>query len=243
MVAYDLAASLKEFRAEVNQVWPGRDKASDGWIGDTSHKARPSDHNPDGSRPTPLVRAFDVDKDGPKSLQIGEVIAEHLRASKDSRIKYVIWNGRMFASYARAGRKAWQWGPYSGVNAHRAHVHLSVQAGSDGAAGGPWGLLALSRKPENPLTPAPRPAPAQEDDDMPLTPADAKLVADHIFDRTFLGKGTPLGDGTFWQWFRDIASSARLAASAAEEVKALREEVSDLTAKVEALQALPGREG
>ena len=45
-MAYTLAPSLVHARAEVNAGWPGRDKTSDGWIGDTAHQSTGSDHNP-----------------------------------------------------------------------------------------------------------------------------------------------------------------------------------------------------
>jgi hypothetical protein len=45
-----------------------------------------------------------------------------LRISKDRRIKYVISNRRIFSGEV----SPWTWRPYSGVNAHDKHVHISV---------------------------------------------------------------------------------------------------------------------
>lgn len=41
-----IAESLQQLLDQVNQMAPGRSKASDGAIGDTSHQSRRSDHNP-----------------------------------------------------------------------------------------------------------------------------------------------------------------------------------------------------
>lgn len=54
-------------------------------------------------------------------------VANQLRKSEDVRIKYVIFQGRMFSSYATSTHKAWKWRPYSGPNPHATHLHISVQ--------------------------------------------------------------------------------------------------------------------
>lgn len=126
-MAYALAPSLVAYRAEVNARYPNRDRTSDGWIGDAAHSARTSDHNP-GARN--LVHAYDLDEDldGDGTDRGAELawLAEHLRTTRDARVKYVIYEGRMFASYHSVNGPAWQWRPYSGVNAHRKHLHLSI---------------------------------------------------------------------------------------------------------------------
>ncbi len=53
-----LAANLAGLRREINAHWPHRDKKSDGWIGDSAHQGRKSDHNPDDRG---VVHAIDVD--------------------------------------------------------------------------------------------------------------------------------------------------------------------------------------
>jgi hypothetical protein len=55
-----LARSLETLRHQVDQLAPNRDKDSDGWIGDTSHQARKSEHNPDANG---VVRALDITND------------------------------------------------------------------------------------------------------------------------------------------------------------------------------------
>lgn len=136
-----VAHSLDDLLGEVNARWPRRPKASDGSLGDPAHAARVSDHNPDANG---VVRARDFtewDVGTPAgSDDVAEVVAETIRIRRDPRVKYVIWSGRIFASYATAKRKAWEWGPYTGPNGHFSHVHVSVLPGSQGDAEGPWGV-------------------------------------------------------------------------------------------------------
>lgn len=134
-----LAPSLVAFRNELNARYPNRDKASDGWIGDAAHSSRESDHNPDDDG---MVHALDLDEDtdgntadsGPEL----EWLSEHLRNSRDPRIKYVIYEGRIFAG--RNGPSPWVWRPYvGGSNLHTKHMHTSVtydEVGENSTA--PW---------------------------------------------------------------------------------------------------------
>lgn len=159
--SWRLARSLVQLRDEVNGRWPKRATTSDGALGDAAHSARRSDHNPDDKG---VVRAVDVtewDPDTPHddNDDVAEVIAETLRASRDPRIKYVIWRGRMFSSYGTSSRRAWEWGPYSGPNGHFQHVHVSVVADDRADGTAPWGISAT------PKPPAP-PPPAPVEDDM-----------------------------------------------------------------------------
>lgn len=141
-MAWKLSPALVRLRDEVNAAYPNRSKASDGSIGDTAHSARKSDHNPDGAG---WVRAIDMTEWDPGTPNVdgddvAEALAEFLRAKKDPRVKYVIWRGRMFASYATASRKAWTWGPYSGPNGHFKHCHVSVVADARGLDPKAWGF-------------------------------------------------------------------------------------------------------
>lgn len=166
-MSWQLAVSLQDLRTEINARWPGRDKTSDGSVGDTRHRATKSDHNPDGGG---IVRAIDIDRDGPRGVDIGTEIAAALKASQDGRIKYVIFRGRMFSSYPTGSYPAWTWRPYSGINAHMAHVHVSVRAGHVGGRGGPWGVGARPVTPPAPKPAPVRPAPVPEDDVMSKLP-------------------------------------------------------------------------
>ena len=117
-MAYRIAKALDVLRSQVNARWPTRSKASDGWIGDTSHSARKSDHNPNSAG---VVQALDITHD-PKSGCDAYKLAETLRIARDPRIKYVISNGRIFSSLVQP----WTWRPYSGANKHDKHTHISV---------------------------------------------------------------------------------------------------------------------
>lgn len=126
-MAWRLAKSLETLRGQVNAAHPKRSKASDGTIGDAAHSSRASDHNPNSAG---VVQAIDITHD-PASGCDAAKLAGALVASKDARIKYIIWNKRIVASYATGGAMPWAWRPYTGSNPHDKHVHVSV---SDDAA-------------------------------------------------------------------------------------------------------------
>lgn len=125
-MAWRVAKSLETLRTQINKAYPKRDKSSDGTIGDAAHASRSSDHNPwvkDGK--TGVVTGMDITND-PSGGPVSNDIAEALRASRDPRIKYIISNARICSG--DAGPSPWVWRKYSGSNAHRHHVHLSVKA-------------------------------------------------------------------------------------------------------------------
>lgn len=130
-MAARLAPCLVRLRGEINALWPARDKSSDGWIGDTAHSSRKSDHNPDAAG---IVRAIDVDEDGiPAWSVVNQII-------RDSRVAYVIYEGRIWENPAvYSGRGYWR--AYSGPNPHAHHFHVSSRRGAtwDGDTR-PWGL-------------------------------------------------------------------------------------------------------
>ncbi|WP_406046591.1 hypothetical protein [Kribbella sp. NBC_00889] len=121
---YYLAASLVALFREIDALWPQRDRGTDGWIGDASHQARESDHNPDWSAGG-VVRADDIDKDG---IDVPELLDA---LTGDARVEYVIHNRRMMRSYAKTidghTYKPWEWAPYYGDNPHTGHVHVSIK--------------------------------------------------------------------------------------------------------------------
>lgn len=133
-MAWYIAKSLEVLRAQLNQRAPNRSTISDGGIGDASHSARESDHNPTASG---QVCARDFTND-PAGGLAGQWLADTLVASRDPRIKYIIWNRRILDT--RPGFKPWTWQPYSGLNDHTHHVHVSVFAGTLGDDTRPWNL-------------------------------------------------------------------------------------------------------
>lgn len=167
MSNWRLAHSLETLRAEVNALYPSRDKSSDGTIGDTSHAASASDHNPNSEG---VVCAFDLDVDidgSDDSVVTPEFVAliEQLRAHPHPNVKYVIYNRRMFSAYAAHGVAPFTWRAYGGADPHTSHAHVSVGVGSDGhSAPGTYDDTTswLSSRPTIP--PSTKPAP--EDDDV-----------------------------------------------------------------------------
>ena len=101
---------------------PGRNKASDGSIGDPRHQSRASDHNPwvlDGNVGVVTARDFTHD---PRNGCDAQKIADSIVASRDPRVKYIIWNRQICNSKTQP----WTWRRYTGANPHNKHVHISV---------------------------------------------------------------------------------------------------------------------
>lgn len=120
MATWRLAKSLIKLREQLDTTRPNRSKASDGSIGDTAHSARKSDHNPNAQG---VVTAIDITHDPANDVD-GYVLSRQL--AKDRRTKYVIFNAEIYRSY----KPQLGWAKYTGANAHRAHVHVSVLAAS-----------------------------------------------------------------------------------------------------------------
>jgi len=123
-----LCAAGKQLREQIDDAFADRDRTSDGWIGDTRHAARPSDHNPDVNG---WVRAIDVDRDlsGKAKPDIMPDLADQIRLagkSGEKRIAYVIFDGRIASS-----RLNWRWRKYTGSNKHNHHCHISFTKKGD----------------------------------------------------------------------------------------------------------------
>jgi hypothetical protein len=131
-VSYFLAPSLVKLRNEVDRRHPNRDKSSDGWIGDPSHAARVSDHNPDGRG---MVHAIDVDSTGID-------VRTFLRAViGDPRTWYVIHDGTIWSrTYGFKARR------YTGSNPHTGHVHVSIRYTAEAEQPGGASWYANTRK-------------------------------------------------------------------------------------------------
>ena len=123
-----LCKAGQQLRLQVDDSYPDRDRTSDGWIGDTRHQARPSDHNPDAEG---IVRAIDIDRDlsGKAKPDLMPDLADQLRLCAkrgDKRISYIIFDSRIASS-----KKAWAWRPYTGINKHNHHCHISFTKKGD----------------------------------------------------------------------------------------------------------------
>jgi hypothetical protein len=145
-VQWRIAKSLETLRAQINAMAPGRNKASDGGIGDPEHASRKSDHNPwvDLRNNRGVVTARDFTHD-PKGGCDAGVLAEQIRAAKDPRVKYIIWNRQIASSSPIGSAPPWAWRPYTGKNPHNHHVHISVQPeGSKYDSEAPWAINKLT---------------------------------------------------------------------------------------------------
>lgn len=118
---WHLAPCLVALIEESDRLFPSRSIASDGSIGDQAHASRDSDHNPANG----WVCAVDVTDDKAHGCN-ADLLARHIVACRDPRVKYVIWNRTIAKSYPNRGLPAWTPQPYTGVNAHEKHTHVSV---------------------------------------------------------------------------------------------------------------------
>jgi hypothetical protein len=134
------AHSLNVLLGQLNTLAPNRNKATDGWIGDADHQNRNSDHNPWYPPPNGgIVTARDFTHD-PTHLN-GQWVADTLVAHRDPRIKYIIWNRRIWTPGAG-------WRNYTGPNPHTSHVHLSVVASPANDSTTPWAGFSPAAPPE-----------------------------------------------------------------------------------------------
>ncbi len=150
-MSWRVAGSLETLRDQVNAAWPGRDKASDGTIGDAAHQAQVSDHNPDAAG---VVRALDITHDPASGCDI-DALSDALVASRDPRISYVIANDLITGP-----DYGWQWTDYDGSDPHTGHLHLSVVGDSRADDRRPWQIGV---------------------DDVALSPDDLKQIAQNLY--------------------------------------------------------------
>jgi hypothetical protein len=147
-MGWRLAKSLQRLESEIESKYPGTTVWS---IGDQSHQAGYSDHNPNGSD---VVCAIDVKGDGGMSLK---GFVDHLLEAPHANLRYVIYNRKIYQR-----KNAFRAQDYNGVNAHATHVHVSVGNGPDGRSTSgydstePWHIdLGATPKPSTPAAPKP----------------------------------------------------------------------------------------
>lgn len=123
------APAAKALLTQANERWPGRNRASDGSIGDAAHSSRTSDHNP---RPDGVVMATDVTHDPSGGPDIHAEV-RRIAARRDPRVKYIISAGQIWST----ARAAEGWRTYTGANGHHQHAHVSIAAGHENDTS-PW---------------------------------------------------------------------------------------------------------
>src|SRR5690349_415760 len=120
--AYYPAPALVVLRDECDKEHPGRDKRSDGWIGDTSHKQSGMPEN-GGSKHNPnrrgVVDARDFDS---TDLDVARFVA---CAIKHPSTRNVIYN-RKIRSKGYAGGLAVAH-DYHGPSPHTEHIHVDIE--------------------------------------------------------------------------------------------------------------------
>lgn len=133
-MTWHLAPCLDTLRKQVNEAYPGRDKTSDGTIGDAAHSARDSDHNPDADD---VVCAIDLTDDETAPGMDADTLADQVMTEQMAlpadrrRITYVINDGIIRRTYDRPATstrpflKAGTPETYTGPNAHLKHAHFS----------------------------------------------------------------------------------------------------------------------
>lgn len=115
-----LCAAGVQLRDQVDTWFPDRcTKSPEGWLGDSRHSTRKSDHNPDADG---WVRAIDINSRLESSDSLAPYLADQIRiaAKSDPRISYVIYNSKIASS-----KLGWRWRKYTGINPHKRHLHCS----------------------------------------------------------------------------------------------------------------------
>lgn len=131
-----LVAAGVVLRNQVNGRFPGRDRRSDGWVGDAAHSARRSDHNPDKNG---WVHALDIDENMGKGKwrngRAARLLADQLRqyAASDlpgaDRIKYIVHERKLASGTYKASW--WKWRPGNWGHDHHIHISFTSKAQKD----------------------------------------------------------------------------------------------------------------
>jgi phosphoribulokinase len=150
-----LVAAGVTLRDQVNKKWPNRDKRSDGWVGDSAHQARKSDHNPDKDG---WVHAIDIDENmgsgqgrkGSTAKEFADQLIKYAREGKDrGRLKYVVYEDKIASgTYPNT---FWTWRGSGYGHQHHIHVSFTDKAERDGS---PFDLTIFSDNNEKPNTPS-----------------------------------------------------------------------------------------
>ncbi len=128
LIPWYTAPSLVALRREVDTLWPGRSRLSDGSIGDNRHGRTINSHNPVGAANGPragtrgAVHALDITSSG---VDVSRLLSAVIG---DSRVWYVIHDSTIWSRTT-----AWSARPYSG-DPHTTHIHINLREDSQSAA-------------------------------------------------------------------------------------------------------------
>jgi peptidoglycan hydrolase-like protein with peptidoglycan-binding domain len=128
LFAWHLSPSLAALRTEINTRWPGRDRSSDGAIGDVRHQSRSNSHNPAGHPGGPAfgtrgaVHALDITAQG---IDVQRVLRAVIG---DPRVWYVIHDRRIWSRTTGWAPRAYRGDP------HTTHLHINLREDSQAAA-------------------------------------------------------------------------------------------------------------
>jgi Putative peptidoglycan binding domain len=159
---------LLEGRSQLNNRFPNRAKNAEGTIGDTSHQASASSHNPDLTGSPEYrdgdsqdeVRAWDADKNLNDKVTMEQVVQLWITKARSGAmwwVRYLIYNGRIWHK-----RDGFVTHTYTGSDNHSSHVHVNsdfTQA-ADTATGTNWHLSELGGGSTPPPATHPAPGPA-----------------------------------------------------------------------------------
>ena len=138
LIPWYTAPSLVALRNEVDTLWPGRSRISDGSIGDNRHGRTVNSHNPVGASNGPrfgtrgAVHAMDITSSG---IDVSRLLTAVIG---DSRVWYVIHDSKIWSRTT-----GWTARAYTG-DPHTTHVHINLREDSQPAAvaaengTGPW---------------------------------------------------------------------------------------------------------
>lgn len=128
-----LVPCLAQLRAELNLIAPGRDRTTDGTIGDANHSSF-SDHTPDeisdalrskDADSKNEVHAYDADADLRTYDLTMEKVVQHIlarcRSGAERRLRYIIFNRRIWEA-----SNNWRQRKYTGASPHTEHAHFSA---------------------------------------------------------------------------------------------------------------------
>jgi hypothetical protein len=142
-----LVAGGVTLRDQLDERFPGRDKSSDGWVGDAAHASRTSDHNSDKNG---WVHAIDITegfgkgrwRNGRNAQALADQILAYARSGLPGadRVKYVVYENALASGTYKSTWFKWRKGSWG----HEKHVHISFTAKAE-KDGQLWPLPILGK--------------------------------------------------------------------------------------------------